>query len=98
MKKAMICVIGLTSTFVLSAPAAIDSGGHNSGLRTSKLGIEGDHGVLFVRDFCSHGMQFIAVVQHKVGTNSGSGGVAVSQVLDESGRPMKCGVVQARPN
>lgn len=73
-------------------------GGHNSGIRTSKLVIEKEHGVLYVRDFCAHGMQFVAVVQSKETTSNGSGGVSVVQVNGEDGKPMRCGATPANPN
>lgn len=82
---------------IVSAQSAVD-GGHNSGTRTSKLAIEKDHGVLFVRDFCAHGMQFVAVVQDKKATNNGSGGVSVVQVNGIDGKPMRCGASPASPN
>jgi hypothetical protein len=74
------------------------NGGHNNGTRTSKLAIEKDHGVLLVRDFCIHGMQFVAVVQHKTANSDGSGGVAVAQVNGIDGKPMRCGAAPANPN
>jgi len=69
------------------------TGGHNSGTRTSKLVIENDLGVLYVRDFCAHGMQFVAVVQDKK-----YGGVSVVQVKGDDGKPMRCGAAPASPN
>lgn len=84
-------------TGFVSAQSPAD-GGHNSGARTSILPIEKNHGVLYVRDFCAHGMQFMAVVQKKETTNNGSGGVSVVQVNGVDGKPMRCGAVPASPN
>lgn len=98
MKHAIPFFLAATATVGVAQPAAKPPENHNAGVRTSKLAIEPDHGVLFVRDFCAHGMQFIAVVQHKTSSGKGSGGVAVTQVLDGTGKPMPCGKVQAAPN
>lgn len=82
---------------IVSAQSSAN-GGHNSGTRTSKLVIEKDQGVLYVRDFCAHGMQFVAVVQDKKYNTNGSGGVSVVQVKGDEGKPMRCGAVPASPN
>jgi hypothetical protein len=95
---AVTCGLALTVLLAVGPAVGQSDSAHNSGTRTSVLRIEKDHGVLFVRDFCSHGLQFIAVVQSKTASNNGSGGVSVVQVLGADGKPMQCAAVPARPN
>lgn len=94
-----ILLIGSAAAHVAFVSAQSSAtGGHISGTRTSKLAIEKEHGVLYVRDFCAHGMQFVAVVQDKKYNTNGSGGVSVVQVKSDDGKPMRCGAAPASPN
>lgn len=75
---------------VLVIAMAYVAHGQTVSTTTKTLPVEKDHGVLYVRDFCDYGMQFIGVVQRKTNPSQGSGGVSVVQVHGSDGKPLVC--------